>query len=296
MAVQNAAAGGVEGRAIYEGADDPAWRLAVYEPVHDGWAFTNMGGRPFLDALAARARLRPAARVLELCSGLGATSRYLAARYGTRVDGVELLPHLVNLARVEAERTGPPVSGLVRFEAGDVTRWRAAREYDVVFALESLVLVADLPAALRTAWAALRPGGRLFLGEVMAGPGLTQGLREALRRDDAMVSLLAPDDYPPTLTAAGLAAPRMEDRTALAAACFRRIRGAVRRHRDAILRLEGVAGLARWEELANLYWDGFGSRRLTYYWVETRRPLHSGEESDREPQDPRSRATVRRGS
>jgi sarcosine/dimethylglycine N-methyltransferase len=53
---------------IYNHAADPLWRLAVYEPVHDGWEFTNMGGRQVLDFIGMQAGLDSGKEVLESCT------------------------------------------------------------------------------------------------------------------------------------------------------------------------------------------------------------------------------------
>src|SRR5262245_53222974 len=66
----------------YDTVGDEVWRIAVYEPVHHGWEFTNAGGAPVLDALAFACQVEPGSAVLELCSGTGAVARYLHLRHG----------------------------------------------------------------------------------------------------------------------------------------------------------------------------------------------------------------------
>jgi ubiquinone/menaquinone biosynthesis C-methylase UbiE len=55
---------------------------------------------------AARAGVRPGMQVLDLGSGLGGSSRYLAAVCGCRVIAIDLTPEFVELARVLTARCG----------------------------------------------------------------------------------------------------------------------------------------------------------------------------------------------
>jgi ubiquinone/menaquinone biosynthesis C-methylase UbiE len=55
---------------------------------------------------AARAGIRADMKILELGSGLGGSSRYLAATYGCRVIGIDLTPEFVEVARILTNRCG----------------------------------------------------------------------------------------------------------------------------------------------------------------------------------------------
>ena len=55
---------------------------------------------------AVRAGLRPGMHVLDLGSGLGGSSRYLAAVCGCRVSAIDLTPEFVELARILTARCG----------------------------------------------------------------------------------------------------------------------------------------------------------------------------------------------
>jgi SAM-dependent methyltransferase len=56
--------------------------------------------------LAEVARIQPDDLVLDIGSGVGGPSRYLAAQYGCRVSGIDLSPSFVAAARFLAKRTG----------------------------------------------------------------------------------------------------------------------------------------------------------------------------------------------
>jgi len=56
------------------------------------WDQDHYGGLAAVDALARLARIEADTRVLDVCAGLAGPARFLAARRGSRVTGVELNP------------------------------------------------------------------------------------------------------------------------------------------------------------------------------------------------------------
>src|SRR5262245_19974873 len=140
---------------IYDHAANGAWRLVVYEPVHEGWAFTNIGGMKFLDYMGHRAYLAPNSTVLELCSGLGDTCLYIANRFGSSVTGLDVNARQVRTARRRLRSVaigGRPV----RFIRADVQTWKPDSLFDLVYSLDSLVLVPRVLDVFRTAYASLK--------------------------------------------------------------------------------------------------------------------------------------------
>lgn len=60
----------------------------------------HIGGRTSTEALAHQLRLAPADRVLDIGCGLGGPARFIAARYGCHVTGVDLTPDYVEAGNV----------------------------------------------------------------------------------------------------------------------------------------------------------------------------------------------------
>jgi cyclopropane fatty-acyl-phospholipid synthase-like methyltransferase len=253
---------------VYDDADSPVWRLVVYDMIHDGWEFTNMGGSRFLNLIAERSRLDDSKAVLELCSGMGATCRYLAETFGSYVTGIEVNHRQVARARERTSRLHQHVSEKIRFTHADITEWTPVESYDVVCAIESLVLVHDVPTVLKKAFACLKPGGDLFIADLFAGPNITASIRREALEQDAMVSLIGGSDYETLLTKAGFTQIRIEDKTALGEECLGRIRAAVQKHRREIIDREGTRGYKRWEHVTSFYLDCFAGRGLTYAWLQ----------------------------
>lgn len=186
-------------REIYDHADDAIWQRAVYQPVHDGWHFANIGGRRFLDLIAADARLGAESHVLDLCCGSGAAACYLGEHFGNAVTGLD-----INASQIERARERAQGLRQLRFLQADACAWFPDRQYDLVFALDSLTLIADLPALFGTCRAALRPGGRLEVAEVVAGPGLSEEMRAFALAEDGAVTLVTADHLGEVIEATGL--------------------------------------------------------------------------------------------
>lgn len=185
-------------REIYDNADDEIWRRVVYEPVHDGRHFANIGGRRFLDFIGDDARLGPDSQVLDLCCGSGSAALYLAERFGSAVTGLD-----INESQIERARRRAGGISQLRFVQADVGAWHPDRRYDLVFALDSLTLIADLPGLFATCRAALRPGGRLAVAEVVAGPGLSDGMRAFAMAEDGAITLVTAEQLGDVIVEAG---------------------------------------------------------------------------------------------
>jgi len=258
-------------RLEYDDAADPYWRLTVYDAVHGGWWFANIGGRSALDWIAERAGLGPGSEVLELCSGLGDTCRYLASRFGCRLTGVELNPQQVEQARERLAGRGPELAPRIRFVQGDVLAWRPGRRYDAVCALDSLMLLEDRRKVLASALAALRPDGRAAFADVLAGPAITAGIRDFIWREDGILGIPTLAGQERELAEAGFAGIAIQDRTDLAVECFSRIEEATHRHREELIRAKGEERYRSWLDNAIVYRRYFEEGALVYALMAARR-------------------------
>lgn len=258
-------------RELYDETSGPVWQLAVYGPVHDGWEFINLGGRVILDELGNRAGLGPGDAVVELCSGQGATCRYLAERFGCDVTGVEMNPRQVERARRRLAEGPAGAAARVRFVEADVLGWREPGAFDAAVSLDSMMLIGDVPRALANARASLRPGGRLMVVTIAAGPRLDEGLRRLAWETDGMVSLLAAEDYAGLFREAGFERVETVDFTPLAVESSLKMAEALEGRRDELVRAEGEEGYRGWRELGQVYLDAFRERKLTYQLIAGRR-------------------------
>jgi SAM-dependent methyltransferase len=79
----------------------------------------HIGGRQATIDLFEQLDLTPTMRLLDVGSGPGGASRYLAAEYGCQVTGVDLTPEYVQLATALAIRTN--LANLVSYQVADAT-------------------------------------------------------------------------------------------------------------------------------------------------------------------------------
>ena len=153
-----------------------SYRLLLGGTRHFGYYPAGAGHVPARAALAfmeerlGRALgLAAGARVLDAGCGRGHAAMRLAAEFGYRVHGVDLLAGDVARAQAEAARRG--LDALVGFAVGDYADLDLPDgQFDGAFTLETLVHAPDAAAALAEFARVLVPGGRLALFEYSVAP------------------------------------------------------------------------------------------------------------------------------
>jgi SAM-dependent methyltransferase len=114
------------------------------------------GGAGLDEWLFAQLASRPAARVLDLGCGFGASAQRWARLGGGDVVGVTPSAFQVDRAGTAAARAG--LAARVRFVRAELTA-PVGDGFDVVLAIEALGHAPDLDAVLASVFRALRPGG-----------------------------------------------------------------------------------------------------------------------------------------
>jgi len=150
---------------------DPPWTLATLNDVH---------------FVAARLCTKQRSRFVDFGCGSGSLVRFLARKFAARVEGLDVNPYAIRLAR---ERS---VNTTVSFQVADITATEIPdRTFDGAASLDVLLFVPDKAKALREVARVLRPNA-CFAGTTfeLASPS---------------VALAAPAfvDYPAGFTAAG---------------------------------------------------------------------------------------------
>jgi sarcosine/dimethylglycine N-methyltransferase len=112
----------------------------------------------------------PADVVLDAGSGVGGPTRYLAARFGCRVVGVDLTPLFVDVGQLLSVRT--EFDRLVDLKVGDVTEMELETEsIDHVWTQHVAMNIADRPKLYAEIRRVMKPGGRFVLFDVIDGGG-----------------------------------------------------------------------------------------------------------------------------
>ena len=143
-----------------------------------------------LEALAARGIFRKYELVLDLGAGLGASSRWLAARLGCEVVGTTADSAEAMAAALLTRRVG--LAAQVRFVAATAALPFRPGRFTHVWILEALPIFAAVDAVLGEAYHALRRGGTLAVQDLVVeahGETFPPGWRPATlkERADALV-------------------------------------------------------------------------------------------------------------
>jgi SAM-dependent methyltransferase len=129
----------------------------------------HIGGREATVELANLASLPPGLEVLDVGGGLGGPARTLARDYGSRVTVLDLTEEYCRAGEEVTRRTG--LADRVRFRHGDALAPPFPdASFDVVWTQHSSMNIEDKERLYESIRRVLRPGGRLALHEVMAGP------------------------------------------------------------------------------------------------------------------------------
>jgi SAM-dependent methyltransferase len=159
--------------------------LATVEHLHTGGLATTRDQ-------AERVTLTQDSRVLDIGCGLGGPARYLANRYGCRVDGIDLTPELIETGQVLTERCG--LSGRVVLQIGDALDLPYPNKaFDVVWCQNVTMNISDKAGFLAEVCRVLRPGGLFTSTEFSVGPG-GDILYPVLWAYDASISFLVSED------------------------------------------------------------------------------------------------------
>lgn len=173
----------------------------------------HYGGTAATDILAHRLALKPEMRVLDICSGMGGTSRYLAQRHGcevvgvdfteSRVRGAEKLTALVNLQ----ER--------VTYVLGDASTMEFAPEsFDAAVGQEAFVHIPDKAGLMASSHRVLKPGAGLAFTDLIAHAKLTDADRERIEEVMHFNNIASQEQYRELLEGAGFRDVTNEDLSA----------------------------------------------------------------------------------
>lgn len=144
----------------------------------------------------AMAELKEGDKVLDLGSGAGFDCFLAAVRVGEKgkVVGVDMVAEMVEKARANAEKYGYKN---VEFRSGDIEALPVEDElFDVAISNCVINLAPDKDKVFREAHRALKPGGRMFVSDIV----LLEELPEELKKDKTLLSgcvagALLKDDY-----------------------------------------------------------------------------------------------------
>ncbi|WP_414440356.1 class I SAM-dependent methyltransferase [Burkholderia sp. 22PA0106] len=158
-------------------------------------------------------------RVLDIGSGLGGPSRYLASTFGCHVEGIDLSPSYVDAAQYLAAQTG----------LGDRTHYRQGNAlalpfedatFDIAWTQHVAMNIADRDTLYREAHRVLRAGGRLAIFDVVATSDAPLHYPVPWATDTESSFLVTPERMRSVLEAQGFAVQSWVDSSAVALTWF----------------------------------------------------------------------------
>jgi SAM-dependent methyltransferase len=133
-----------------------------------GDPFYSSGKEATLE-LAELADMQSAVRVLDVGGGLGGPARTLAATFGCKVTVLDVTEECCRVGEMLTHVTG--LSGRVNFKIGNALEMPfPAASFEVVWTQHSSMNIANKERLYAEVHRVLKPGGRLALQEIMAGP------------------------------------------------------------------------------------------------------------------------------
>ncbi len=172
----------------------------------------HIRGREATEELAALAGVTTGMKVLDVGCGLGGSSRYLAARHGCDVTGIDLTPEYCAAATDLSRRLG--LGPRIRFECGSALDMPIEdASFDLAWTQHVQMNIADKRGLYAEIFRVLRPGGKFAFHDVLAGPGGTPHYPAPWAETPELSYLIAPGDLRELLSETGFQIVEWRDKT-----------------------------------------------------------------------------------
>lgn len=182
----------------------------------------HIRGREATIELAQQLHLDAAKQILDVGSGVGGASRYLAVAFGCRVTGLDLTEEYCRAAQMLADRLG--LSSRVTYRHGSALAMPFEdASFDVVWTQHAAMNIADKTKLYDEIRRVLRPGGSFALYDVLAGPGGALHFPVPWAREPSLNFLITPEALRELLERAGFRIVSWRDTSRAGQAWFQEV-------------------------------------------------------------------------
>jgi tocopherol O-methyltransferase len=186
----------------------PFYRSLWGEHLHHGYWIRGDESKEeaqlqLTEHLAQLANVKPGSDILDVGCGFGASSLYLAEHYGATVTGITISPVQVQMATQSAATKGLDAEFLLM----DAEAMTFQKQFDILWSMESISHMQDLPTFFSSAAKLLKPAGSLAITDWFKSQSLTPA--ETRKFIDPIekgmfVELQTMEDYEQLLSSNGL--------------------------------------------------------------------------------------------
>ena len=169
-----------------------------------------------VEHLADLAKIQPASEILDIGCGFGASSLFLARKYGVSPTGITISPVQVEIANRAAAAAQAPATFLLM----DAEDMRFNKQFDLLWSIESISHYQNIEKFFVSATRFLKPGGTFALTDWFMRQNLSKSEHRkfiAPIEKGMFVELQTMDDYARHLTSGGLQIVHREVLTAYCA-------------------------------------------------------------------------------
>jgi SAM-dependent methyltransferase len=153
--------------------------------------------------LASQVKLNSNHKILDVGSGIGGASRYLASKYGCYVTGLDLTDEYCRVAQSLSDRLG--LASHVNYRQGSAIDMPFEdNSFDIVWTQHAAMNIADKPKLYSEIARVLRPDGYFAMYDLLAGPVSPLVYPVPWARDSSTSFLATPDKLHELLESAGL--------------------------------------------------------------------------------------------
>jgi ubiquinone/menaquinone biosynthesis C-methylase UbiE len=201
----------------------------------------HIRGRQATMELAEQLNLQADQHVLDVGSGLGGASRYLASTFGCRVTGLDITEAYCHAAEMLANRLG--LDGKVVYQQGSALEIPfPSGSFDVVWTQHASMNIEEKSLMYNEFGRVLKPGGILAMYDILAGPNEPVHFPVPWARVPELSFLISPDDLRRLLDASGFEVLNWRDTTNEGRIFFNNVAGKMRQNGSAPLGFQVFLG------------------------------------------------------